>query len=364
MRLSPALLSVLVLGAMLPNPAHAELPPLRFYNWIDYIGEDTLARFTAQTGIPVSYETYDNVADERSRVAAARSGLDLVVVSIQDLGEPETALRFEPLEKSKLPGLANIDPGLQALMARVDKGNRYGVNWLWGSTGLGFDRSAVRKALGEDAPLDSLDLVFKPGNMAKLQSCGVSFLDSPQEMFALALNYLGEDPNATDEATLRKALDLLKSVRPSVLEFESGEYFNHLANGELCVAVGWSGDVFLGIERGREVGRKGLEYTVPREGTALWFDMLAIPKNATNAEGAHRFIEFILQPEAISPVSIALSYANANRASWAGLPRSLAEDPSRFPPAAILSRSFVLAPRSQATKDLHARLWAELKGTP
>jgi len=332
---------------------------LGFLNWIDYIGDQTLSDFSAETGIGFDYQTFDDIANERARMAKGNSGLDLAVVSIEDLGKPEAAAQFEILDKSKLSNLGNIDPQLSAFMASVDQGNQHGVNWLWGTTGLGFVPAKTAEVLG-DAPVDSLDVIFRPELASKLAACGISFLDRPEEMFALALNYLGEDPNAHDEATLRKALRLLRSVRPYVRKFSSDEYMNDLANGDVCVAVGWSGDVFESANRGRDTGVR-VDYVVPKEGAALWMDMLVIPRNAPHKDEAMRFIDYILRPQVMADLGAREEYATANRASWPLLPPSLASDPRRFPAAGTMARSYVLKPRDAVTTALQSKLWQEFK---
>lgn len=359
-----ARLLVLLLMTM-PLMATAKTAPvesLNFYNWSDYIDESTIANFEKESGIAVQYEVYDDVSVANARLANGNSGFDVAVVSLQDLAQPGVGERFLPIDKSRLANYDNLDPVLLELMGRVDRGNAYGVNWLWGSTGLGFNTDKLEKLLGKDFIVDSWDLLFKPELASRLKDCGISMLDRPGEMLPIALAYLGLDPSSRDEEVIRKGQALLASIRPFIRSFNNSEYINELANGDVCLSVGWSGDVFQANERAKEAGRGiRVAYAVPREGAPLWFDMLAIPKNAPHADNAYRFLDFVLRPEVMAGISQYVQYANANRASLPLLDTALRNDPARYPAPARMPRMFVLVPPPPATATLYERLWRELK---
>ena len=335
---------------------------LNIYNWSDYIAEDTISNFEKETGIRVVYDTFDDIASLNASIASDTDAYDLVVPSLQELSGQLQAGRFQALDKSRLSNYGNLDPQLLAQMARLDPGNAYSVNWLWGTTGIGYNVAKVRAALGPDAPVNSWDLLFKPENLSKLKSCGVAVIDRPGELLPIALNYLGEDPNSTDEQVIRKGESLLSGIRPYITAFDSFGYINALANGEICVAVGWSGDVFMAATRAGEAG-KGIQikYAVPKEGAPMWFDIVAIPKHARHPANAHAFLNYILRPEVMVDISAYSAYANANKASTPLVDKRLLEDPGVYPAPETMQRMFVLALLPEETTRLYASIWSKLK---
>ena len=265
----------------------ADAPTLRVYNWSDYIAEDTIPNFTKQTGIPVTYDVFDSNEVLEGKLLAGHTGYDVVVPSSYFLSRQIQAGVFQKLDKAMIPNMKGLDPHLMAELAKVDPGNEYGVPYMWGTTGIGYNVDAVKKALGADAPTDSWKLVFDPKYASKLKSCGVAFLDAPTDVMPAALHYLGLDPNSKNPADYEKAFKMLQKVRPYIRYFNSSQYINDLANGNICVAIGWSGDVFQARDRADEA-KNGVKvaYVIPKEGAQLWFDMLAVPADAPHPQEA------------------------------------------------------------------------------
>lgn len=338
---------------------------LNLYNWSDYIAEDTIAKFEKETGIKVNYDVYDSNEILEAKLLAGNSGYDLVVPSSHFMGLQIKAGIFMPLDKAQLPNLTHLDPELMSALTQHDPGNQYGVPYLWGTTGIGYNPELVKKALGEDAPVNSWDLVFKPENMAKLQECGVTFLDSADEMIPFALNYLGEDPVTDKRSAYKKdspVAELLYSVRPYVKQFTSSQFVNDLANGDSCVAVGYSGDVFQAAARAEEAGN-GVEvkYVIPKEGTEIWFDMLLIPADADNAGNAHKFIDFLLRPENIAEITNYVWYANPNKDATGLIDAEVAANPAIYPDEATRAKLFVTQKPKLSLLKVRNRLWTDIK---
>src|SRR6478672_7532640 len=272
---------------LLSAPAGAEERVVNFYNWSNYVAPDVLEAFTKETGIKVVYDTFDANETLETRLMAGKSGYDVVVPTAYFLQRQITANIFQKLDKSKLPNLANAWPVVTQRLATYDPGNLYAANYMWGTTGIGYNVKMAQKILGPDATIDSWDIVFKPENLAKFKECGVHMLDSADDIFPAALGYLGLDPNSTRQADLEKAADLVGKVRPYVRKFHSSEYLGALASGEICFVVGWSGDIMQARSRAAEA-KNGIEigYTIPREGAQMFFDNLAIPADAKNVAEA------------------------------------------------------------------------------
>jgi putrescine transport system substrate-binding protein len=338
---------------------------VKFYNWSDYIGEQTIDNFEAKTGIKVKADVFDSNEVLEAKLLSGNSGYDVVVPTANFMGRQIQAGVFQKLDKSKLPNLKNIDPELLAYLQNADPGNQYGVPYLWGTTGIGYNKAKVEEVLGIDAPVDSWDLVFKPENMKKLQQCGVMFLDSADELYPLVLNYLGKDPNSRD--TKDYALDsagvkLLDSVRPYVRQFHSSAYVSGLANGDVCVAIGWSGDILQAKDRAEEAGN-GVEiaYSIPKEGTQIWFDMLVIPKGAKNVDSALTFMNYLMEPEVIADITNYVAYANPNMEATALQDQEISNNPGIYPSAEVRKRLYTQKLRGPKIDRLMTRLWTEVK---
>jgi putrescine transport system substrate-binding protein len=356
------LLTHLTVAVASPQAPAVEEKVLNIYNWSDYIAEDTIAGFQEETGIKVNYSTFDDNALLKAAMDADDGSYDLVVPSLQELSSQIQSGRMQPLDKSKLDNYGNLDPELTAFIAKLDPGNAYSVNWLWGTTGIGYDVSKINAALGPGAPVDSWDLVFKPENISKLKSCGVMIIDRPGELLPIALNYLGEDPNSADEQVIRKGQALLATIRPYITAFDSSGYFRALSAGKACLAVGWSGDLFLAAREASEAGNGvRINYVVPKEGAPIWFDMLAIPKSAKHPNNAHLFLNYVLRPEVMAAIGNYESYATANRASKPMIDKKLLEDPGVYPAPETMKRMFVFTLPSPDVERLYATLWTELK---
>ncbi|MDO4234899.1 MULTISPECIES: polyamine ABC transporter substrate-binding protein [Pseudomonas] len=336
-------------------------PTVHVYNWSDYIGPDTLANFEKATGIKPVYDVFDSNETLEGKLLAGRTGYDVVVPSNHFLGKQIKAGAFQKLDKSLLTHYANLDPALLKRLEKNDPGNAYAVPYLWGTNGIGYNVDKVKEVLGVDK-IDSWAVLFEPENMKKLASCGVSFMDSADEMLPAVLNYMGLDPNSTNPADYKKAEEKLLKVRPYVTYFHSSKYISDLANGNICVAAGFSGDVFQARARAAEAGKGvNIAYAIPKEGGNLWFDVLAIPKDATNVKEAHAFINYLLQPEVIAQVSDYVGYANPNPGSDSLMEQSIRTDAAVYPPQAVLDRTFVNGELPPTVQRLMTRSWTKVK---
>jgi putrescine transport system substrate-binding protein len=297
-----------------------------------------------------------------AKLLAGSTGYDLVVPSMAFLGRQIVAGVFQPIDRSKLSNYDNLDPKLLARIAESDPGNRYAVPYLWGTTGIGYNVEKIAEIFGEDFEVNSWELVFNPEYASRLAGCGISMLDAASEMIPIALHYIGEDPNSFDPAVIAKAYDVLAAVRPHVTYFHSSQYINDLANGDICVAVGWSGDVSQAAARAEEAER-GVEvqYIIPREGAPVWFDTLAIPADARNPENAHRFIDFLLRPEVIAAITNYVAYANPNPASMELLDEELRNDPNIYPPPEVMDRLFGLKVLPREVDRVYTRTWTRVR---
>lgn len=336
---------------------------LHLYNWSDYVAEDTLSGFEAETGIRPRLDVYDSNEVLEAKLFAGQSGYDLVFPTARPFAARHLkAGLYLPLDKTKLTGLDRLDPAIMSQLASIDPDNAHIVPYMWGTSGLGVNRDKVQAALGEAADLDTWALIFDPDTAAKLGDCGISLLDDPTEVFSAALAYLGKNPNSLDKADLDAASALIKAIHPHVRYFHSSQYMSDLANGDLCVAMGYSGDVFQAQSRAEEAG-KGvvIDYLLPREGAAVWIDVMAIPKDAPNPDAAHAFIAYMLQPAAIAAVSNAVYYANANLEATALLDEAVRDDPTIYPPAEVKTRLFAPSERSDREIRELNRLWTRLK---
>jgi putrescine transport system substrate-binding protein len=355
---------VAALGAafLLSAQANAQERVVNFYNWSNYMAPDVLEAFTRETGIKVVYDTFDANETLETRLLAGKSGYDLVVPTAYFLQRQITAHIFQKLDKSKLPNLANAWPTVTQRLSTYDPGNLYAANYMWGTTGIGYNVKTVQKILGPDAKIDSWDIVFKPENLAKFKDCGVQMLDSADDIFPAALGYLGLDPNSTRQPDLEKAADLVSKVRPYVRKFHSSEYLSALATGEICLVVGWSGDILQARSRAAEA-RNGIAvgYAIPKEGAQMFFDNLSIPADARNVNEAYELINFLYRPDIAARNSNFLSYANGNLASQKLLDPKILGDKNIYPDDTMLAKLFVITARDPATQRIINRLWTKVK---
>ncbi|SDK94094.1 putrescine transport system substrate-binding protein [Pseudomonas delhiensis] len=352
--LAPFALATLAAGA------HAE-PTVSVYNWTDYIAPDTLGGFQKATGIKPVYDVFDSNETLEGKLLAGRSGYDVVVPSNHFLTRQVQAGVFLELDRSKLPNWQHLDPKLLKLLEQNDPGNKHSVPYLWGTNGIGYNVAKVKQVLGVDR-IDSWSALFEPENIRKLSTCGVAFMDSPDEMIPSVLNYLGLDPNSTNPADYPKAEAKLVAVRPYVTYFHSSKYISDLANGNICVAFGYSGDVFQAAARAKEAGN-GIEiaYAIPKEGANLWFDLMAIPSDATHPEQALAFINYILDPKVIAGISEYVGYPSANGDAKALLPARMQNDPEVYPSQEVLDKLYIAKAPPPRIMRLMTRSWSKIK---
>jgi len=353
-----------VLAAVIAaSPAAADDARLNVYNWSDYIAPDTIPKFEAETGIKVTYDVYDGNEVLEAKLLSGRSGYDIVVPSASPfMARQIVAVVYRVLDKEKLPNWKNLDPHILELVAGADPGNAHGTPYLWSDTGIGYNKAEVGAALGDAAPADSLALIFDPGVAEKLAACGISLLDTPQEVFPAALAYLGLEPKSRDLGDLDKAFAALQKIRPYIRKFHSSQYINDLANGDLCVALGYSGDVVQARNRAREAGNEvTIAFDVPKEGAMMSVDMLGIPSDAPHPENALRFIDYLLRPAVIADITNAVWYPNPNVPATALVKSEIRNDPAVYPPEDIRRRLYVDLPAPAAYERARTRAWTRLK---
>jgi len=335
---------------------------LNVYNWSDYIAEDTIPDFEQQSGVKVTYDVFDSDEMVETKLLAGSSGYDVVVPSLSFLGRQIQAGVFLPLDKSKIPNLKNVDPKMLERIALQDPGNQYAVPYLWGTSGIGYNVDKVKAIFGDTAVTGSWDVVFKPENAAKLKDCGITVLDTPSELIPIALNYLGEDPHSFDPAVIDKAAALLKTIRPYIRNFHSSSYINDLANGDVCLVVGWSGDIIQARDRAAESGNGvKVAYSIPKEGAPQWFDMLAIPKDAKNVDNAYAFINYLLDPKVAAANTNYVTYPNPVPASKPLVDKAIADDPTIYPPEDVDAKLFTFAVLPPEVDRQYTRIWTDLK---
>ncbi|MFK5998387.1 MAG: polyamine ABC transporter substrate-binding protein [Rhodobacterales bacterium] len=348
--------------ALLASAVIASAEEVRVYNWSDYIDESLLAKFQDETGIKLIYDVFDSNEVLETKMLAGGSGYDVVVPSGSFLARQIKAGAFQKLDKSKLPNLKNVWDVIDKRIQIYDPGTQYSVNYMWGTTGIGYNVDKVKAALGDNAPTDSLALIFDAKNMEKLKSCGVYFLDAPTELIPAALKYIGEDPDSHDVNVIKKAEAVLTAVAPYVQKYNSSEYINALANGDICVAFGWSGDVLMARDRAAEAdnGAK-VEYAIPKEGALMWFDEMAIPADAPNPSGALKFINFMLDAQNIAAASNYVYYANGNKASQPFLLEDVIGDPAVYPPQETMDNLYVTTSYPPKVQRIVTRMWTKIK---
>lgn len=335
---------------------------LNVLNWSDYIAEDTIANFEKETGIKVTYDVFDSNEVLEAKLMTGNSGYDVVVPSLHFLGRQIQAGVFMPLDRSKLGNYGNLDPKLQALIAQNDPGNTHSVNYLWGTTGIGYNEAKLKERFGDNAPINDWKMIFEVENISKMTDCGVYILDSAAEILPIALLYLGEDPNSFDPAVIQKGVDLMMKIRPHITQFHSSQVIDALANGDACLAVAWSGDVLQAAGRAAEAN-KGVKvgYAIPKQGTAMWFDQLAIPKDAKHPNNAHAFINYLLRAEVMANISNYVSYASGNAAATPMVKDEVRNDPRVFLTSEMLDTMFVQAVIPPDVDRIFNRAWTTLK---
>ena len=354
------LLALSLMGAM-AGAAQADDKVLHVYNWSDYIAPDTIANFEKESGIKVVYDVFDSNETLEAKLLAGKSGYDIVVPSNNFLAKQIKAGVYQELDKSKLSNYDNLNKSLLKAVSVSDPDNKHAFPYMWGSIGIGYNPEKVKAALGVDK-IDSWDVLLKPENIAKLKSCGVSFLDSPTEMLPVALHYLGLPTDTQNKDDLKKAEDLFLKIRPSISYFHSSKYISDLANGNICVAVGYSGDIQQAKSRAAEAGDKvKVAYDIPKEGAGSFFDMVAIPKDAENVDGAYKFMNYRLQPEVMTAITDSVRFPNGNEKATALVSKDITSDPGIYPPADVQAKLYAIADLPAATQRLMTRSWTKIK---
>ncbi len=363
MKLSPRALTAITVAGLLSSANVFAEKVVNVYNWSDYIGDGVIEKFEKETGIKVTYDVFDSNEVLEGKLLAGRSGYDVVVPTINFMSRQIQAGIFIPLDKAKLDNYNKLDTDFLATLAPLDPGNNHGIPYMWGTTGIGFNAKKVADILGEDAPTDSWDLVFKKENLEKLKSCGVSFLDAPTEIYAAALHYVGKSPNSTNAKDYNgEAKALLKELAPSITYFHSSKYIDDLAGGEICVAVGWSGDIAQAMADAEEA-KNGVEikYIIPKEGALLWSDMLGIPKDAANVEEALAFINFLMRPDIAAANTNEIWYPNPIPASLESVDQEIKSDESIYPPADVKAKLYTATVKPPKIDRVINRAWTEIK---
>lgn len=341
--------------------ASAEDRVVNVYNWSDYIDESILEDFTKETGIKVVYDVFDSNEILETKLLAGGTGYDIVVPTGTFLGRQISAGVFQKLDKSKLPNMKHMWKDIEERLVKYDPGNEHAVNYMWGTTGIGYNAEKI-KAIMPDAPLDSWDMVFKPEVVSKFADCGIFVLDTPEELVPAALNYLGLDPDSNDPDEIEKAGELLLTIRPYIRKFHSSEYINALANGDICMAVGWSGDILQARDRAAEAANGvTVEYVIPKEGALMWFDNMAIPADAKHVEEAHEFLNYIMRPEVIAKASDYIFYANGNKDSQPLISKEVLDDPAIYPNEETVKKLYTTTTKPAKVSRIQNRIWTKVK---
>lgn len=354
-----------LLGAALVFSATSVLAQekvVNVYNWAEYTAPDTLSGFEEKTGIKVRYDVYDSNDTLQAKLLTGKSGYDVVVPSTHYAARQIEGGLFQKLDKSKLPNWEHLDPDIMAVLADVDPGNEYLIPWGYGTNGLGYNVDKVREIFGDDVDLGNWDMLFKPENAEKLKACGISVLDEAAQVFPAVLHYLGKDPNSSDPEDYKEALALLKQIRPYIRQFSSSGFIDELATGDLCMVYAFSGDVMIAANRAKEAGKTyKVDYYIPEGGAPVWFDTMAIPKDAANVEAAHAFINYIETPEVHAAITNTMFYPNANKSAREFVVKAVADNVMIYPPADVAQTLFVIKPQPLPVQRLQTRMWAELK---
>jgi len=343
------------------NVVGAEGKVLNVYNWADYVAEDTISNFEKEYGIKVNYDVYDSTEVVEAKLLAGNTGYDVVIHSMRYSARLIPIGVYQPLDRSRLPLWSNLDPWVLGVMDGYDPGNRYGMPYMWGTTGYAVNLDMVRERM-PDAPLGSGAILFDPGVVSRFADCGVTLLDEPTDVIPLVLQYLGLDPNSMKQEDIDKAEAQLKLVRPYIRYFSSSRMINDLPNSELCVAMSWSGDYAQAMNRAKEVGANvNLAYYTPKEGTVFWFDGAFIPAGARHPDNAHLFLNYLLRPRVIAEISNLTRYANANLASFPYMLPEVANDPAAYPPVEVREHAqigYIFGPKDERRRT---RAWSRVK---
>ncbi len=349
-----ALLGLLAINANAGNE-------VRIYNWSDYIDQSTVKDFEQETGIKVIYDVYDSNDILEAKLLAGHSGYDIVFPSANFMSRQIKAGIFQPLQQDKLPNKKHIWAFIAEKVKPFDPDNKYSINYMWGTTGLGINEKKI-KAVAPDAPLDSWEILFNPKYAKQVAKCGIYMLDNTDEMIPAALNYQGKDPNSHDIKDLKATREVLDPIRPYITKFSNSDFSDALANGDICLAIGYSGDVLQAAERAVEA-KNGVEisYVIPKEGAKLWFDQMVILADAPNVDNAHQFINYILKPEVIAKSSNYVYYANGNKDAAKFMDKEITGDTSIYPGEETLKKLYVNTAYTPRQQKIITRMWTKFK---
>lgn len=358
---------IIILLIVINTKSVAEQKKIHVYNWSDYITKDTLSNFEKETGIKVVYDVFDSNELLEGKMISGNTGYNIVFPSSSFLARQIEFNIFQPLNKKKLSNYKNLDPILMKKLEQHDPTNKYSIPYLWATTGIGYNIKKIKKILGDNAPINSWNLVLNPDNLKKLSRCGVSFLDAPEEIFAIVLNYLGKNPNSSiayDYSEL--ATNWLLKLRPYIRYFHSSHYIDDLANGNICIAIGWSGDILqvknlLVSYNKNNKNNIDIAYIIPKEGSLAFFDMMTIPKDANNIEETYKFINYLLEPQVIAKISNKTFYANGNKASLPFINKKISSNTEIYPPKHVMSKLFILKVQDIKIDRIRTRAWIKIK---
>ena len=354
--------AIALLPMMLVAAISQAAETVKIYNWSSYIAPDTTKNFQKQTGIGFSYDVYDSNETLDGKLMTGNSGYDVVFPSNHFMARQIQGGALKKLDKSQLPNWKNLNPVLLKALENNDPGNAHGFPYLWGSTGIGYNIDKVKAVLGDNAPVDSWDLIFKPEYMEKLSKCGVAILDNGPELLPIALNYLGLPPHSKNPEDYKKAEALLMKVRPYVAYFHSSKYTGDLANGDICVAVGFSGDVLQAESRAKEA-KNGVKigYQIPKEGAAIWFDMVAMPDDAPDEKAGYAFMNYLLEPQVMADITNSVHYANGNSAADSLVDPEIKADTKIYPSDEMMGKLFALEAMPLNIDRIRTRVWNTIR---
>ncbi len=361
--MNPRLARLLAAAAFvaLPLAASAQDKVVNVYNWSDYVGDGVLDDFTKETGIKVVYDVYDSMEMMETKLLAGGSGYDVIVPTDRNLARLIQANVLQKLDMSKIPNVQYQWKEIADRLATYDPGLEHAANYMWGTTGIGYNVDKIKERMPE-APLNSWAMIFDPAVISRFADCGIQVLDSADDMIPAALNYLGLPPNSKKSEDLQKAGDLLKSVRTHIQKFHSSEYINALANGDICLAVGYSGDVLQARDRASEADNGvNIQYSIPKEGALMWLDSFAIPADAPHYDNANAFINFMLKPEIAARNSNYVYYANGNKGSQEYLNEDVIGDKAIYPDEATIAKLYTTTPNDPKVQREVTRIWTEVK---
>jgi putrescine transport system substrate-binding protein len=359
--LTSLLCSAALVATVASGAVAEEEKVLNVYNWVDYIGENTIPDFEKQTGIKVVYDTYDASETVDAKLMAGRTGYDVLIHAGSFIPRLIKAGIFQEIDKSKLPSYGNLDPAVLKILENWDPGNKYGVPYMWGTTGITVNMAMIEERM-KDAPLDSAAMIFDPDVVSKFADCGVTLLDSPTDVIPMALSYLGLDPNSTNPDDYEKVGEMMAKVRPYIRTFDSSNYLNALPNGEVCVVMNWSGDYATATARAEEAGVDiDLRYNMPKEGSGAWFDVWVMPADAPHPENAYKWLEYMLQPQVIADATNYTYYANANKAATPLVSKEITSDPAIYPPPELLATMYTTKVLPKNIERIRTRLWSKIK---